>query len=184
MNDSPVDCQNRDRLFRRKASPTWGATSERTLLRSVFCLHKNQSHALSFLLFAKSHARFACSFVNALTTANSRYHLFAIWAFGASASKPFGFSRKGGQFICTLNWPLCYAVFGHFCKMVFDWKRVDAATAFSGLELSTIIFQFENDKKTAWKFNHQPPGYEPTTLQYFKGFRRKKNRGFEPSTKT
>ena len=35
------------------SSPSAPATSERTLLRSDFCLHKNQSHAPSFLLFRK-----------------------------------------------------------------------------------------------------------------------------------
>ena len=78
MNDSPVDCQNRDRLFRRKASPVTPTTSERTLLRSDFCLHKNQSHAPSFLLFAKRHARVGYSVASALITPLAHYHLFAI----------------------------------------------------------------------------------------------------------
>ena len=45
--------------------------------------------------FAKSHARFACSFVNVLTTANCRYQLFAI----LSASKPFVFSKDKTAFL-------------------------------------------------------------------------------------
>ena len=35
------------------SNPSLAATSERTLLRSDFCLHKNQSHAPSFLLSPK-----------------------------------------------------------------------------------------------------------------------------------
>ena len=45
------------------SSPTGGATSERTLLRSDFSYAKNQSHVPSFLLFrkkARSARLFAC----------------------------------------------------------------------------------------------------------------------------
>ena len=60
------------------SSPSAPATSERTLLRSDFCLHKNQSHAPSMLLYRKyRHARRACLLVNALAAARYRHHIFA-----------------------------------------------------------------------------------------------------------
>ena len=40
MNDSPVDCQNRDRLFRRKANPSL-STNKKDSVRSLFCFVKN-----------------------------------------------------------------------------------------------------------------------------------------------
>ena len=73
-------------------------------LRRLFMLHKKATGALTplRLLFAKSHARFACSLVNALTTANCRYHLFAICACGAFASKPFGFFTSERNMLCSV----------------------------------------------------------------------------------
>ena len=51
--------------------------SERTWFRSDFCLHENQSHAPSFLLYRKKEHSATCSVVNAFTTARCRYYLFA-----------------------------------------------------------------------------------------------------------
>ena len=60
------------------SNPVVSTTSERTLLRSDFCLHKNHSPAPSFLLFREKSRSVACSFVNALETAHTRYQLFTI----------------------------------------------------------------------------------------------------------
>ena len=62
----------------RSSNLRWITTSERTLLRSDFCLHKNLSHAPSFLLFrkkARSRRLFACK--RASITPLAHYHLFA-----------------------------------------------------------------------------------------------------------
>ena len=40
MNDSPVDCQSRDRLFRRKANPVI-PTNKKDSIRGLFCYVKN-----------------------------------------------------------------------------------------------------------------------------------------------
>ena len=82
------------------------ATSERALLRSDFSMQKNQSHTPSFLLFRKRHARLACSLVNALTTAHSRYHLFARCACGANIST-VRYCHVGASFISLA--PIFYA---------------------------------------------------------------------------
>ena len=70
------------------ASSTLAAstTSERTRLRSDFSYRKISHTRRHSSSFAKRHARLACSLVNALTTAHSRYHLFARCAFGANIS--------------------------------------------------------------------------------------------------
>ena len=60
------------------SSPFARTTSERILLRSDFCLQKNQSHAPSFLLFREKSRSVACSFVNAHATAHNRCQLFTI----------------------------------------------------------------------------------------------------------
>ena len=61
------------------------AAPRRNGLRSIpIFLCRKISHMLRHSSsFAKRHARLACSLVNALTTAHSRYHLFARCAFGA-----------------------------------------------------------------------------------------------------
>ena len=64
-------------------------------------------------LFAKRHARLACSLVNALTTAYCRYHLFAIQA--PSAHKyPKGSYRPhpSKPFYANASEPFACAVFG------------------------------------------------------------------------
>ena len=77
------------------------ATSERTLLRSDFLLHKKISHTRRHSSsFAKRHARLNCSLVNALTTARSRYHLFASVP-SAHISIRFTSSKKIGKYICA-----------------------------------------------------------------------------------
>ena len=75
------------------ASKPFGfSTSERTLLRSDFCLHKNQSHAPSFLLFRKkAHSRrlFACK--RAHNAFGSLPPFCECAPLAHSVSKPFGF---------------------------------------------------------------------------------------------
>ena len=53
-------------------------TSERALLRSDFFCRKISHTLRRSSFFAKSHAQFACLFVNALVTAHNRYQLFTI----------------------------------------------------------------------------------------------------------
>ena len=75
------------------SSPTWGATSERTSLRSDFSLRKNQSHAPSFLLCrkkARSARLFACKRSQRLTVATTFLRVF----FGHSEECPFFVLRK------------------------------------------------------------------------------------------
>lgn len=64
--------------FTRRFCKNTRTTSERILLRSDFCLQKNQSHASSFLLFREKSRSVACSFVNAHATAYNRCQLFTI----------------------------------------------------------------------------------------------------------
>ena len=51
-------------------------TSEQVMLVPNFFMQKNQSLASLFHLFRKKERLLTCSFVNELTTAHCRYHLF------------------------------------------------------------------------------------------------------------
>lgn len=67
-----------------------------TAAPTIFSLYPPQTAVENVASFAKSHARLVCSVVNALTTAHSRYQLFASYEGSTSTSE-----KPKKSFSCT-----------------------------------------------------------------------------------
>ena len=108
------------------SSPVVPTTSERTLLRSDFCIHKNRSHAPSFLLFrkkARSAHLFACK--RAHDDSPSLPPFREDSACGAEITKLFGFSRLGRH--CRLRFFIAQKLVAYFAARLLSHKGAFAS---------------------------------------------------------